>query len=180
MSQLVKDNTGLLLIDIQGKLAEQMVDSAGLFSSLRTLIAGAKLMQLPVIWVEQLPEKLGPTHDEIKDLIPGSALAKNTFSAVKNADIADAINASGCQHWLVAGIEAHICVYQTVVDLLQQDYQPHIITDAVSARTAANRKLALEKMQAAGAQLSSVEMALFELQQVASGEEFRQLIKLVK
>lgn len=177
---LLKQNTGLLLVDIQGKLAEQMVDYPGLFSRLRTLIAGADLLGLPVVWIEQLPDKLGSTRDEIKDLIPGTALSKNTFSGMKNDAIAAAVKESGCHQWLVAGIEAHICVYQTAADLLAADYQVQLVTDAVSSRTAENKQLAVEKLSTMGAQLTSVEMALFELQQVAEGDEFRQLIKLVK
>ena len=177
---LTCDNTGLILVDIQGRLAEQMVDYPDLFQQLRTLISGANLLQLPIVWLEQLPDKLGATREEISDLIPGEPLIKQTFSGLQNDEVNAAILAHKRSDWLVAGIETHICVYQTVADLLQQNYGVHLVTDAVSSRTAANKQLALDKMQSLGAQLTSIEMALFELQQVATGDTFKQLIKLIK
>jgi len=179
-SLLDKQSTGLIIIDVQGKLAEQMHEADELFQQLRTLIAGVKLMELPIVWMEQIPEKLGGTREEIRTLLPGTPYRKHTFSGMKNPNITAAIEQYGCQQWLVAGIEAHICVYQTVADLLAQGSGVQLVTDAVSSRSAANKTLALQKMAQLGAQLTSVEMALFELQQVAEGDVFRQLIKLVK
>ena len=179
-SLLDKQSTGLIIIDVQGKLAEQMHEADELFQQLRTLISGVKLMELPIVWMEQIPEKLGGTREEIRTLLPGTPYRKHTFSGMKNPNITAAIEQYGCQQWLVAGIEAHICVYQTVADLLAQSSGVQLVTDAVSSRSAANKTLALQKMAQLGAQLTSVEMALFELQQVAEGDVFRQLIKLVK
>jgi len=179
-SLLDKQSTGLIIIDVQGKLAEQMHEADELFQQLRTLISGVKLMELPIVWMEQIPEKLGGTREEIRTLLPGAPYRKHTFSGMKNPNITAAIEQYGCQQWLVAGIEAHICVYQTVADLLAQSSGVQLVTDAVSSRSAANKTLALQKMAQLGAQLTSVEMALFELQQVAEGDVFRQLIKLVK
>lgn len=105
---------------------------------------------------------------------------KETFSGLKDDTIVQAIQSHNRSHWLVVGIEAHICVYQTVADLLAKSYQVHLVTDAISSRTQENKQLAIEKMQNLGAELTSVEMVLFELQQVASGDSFKQLIKLVK
>ncbi|UTW47365.1 isochorismatase family protein [Bacterioplanoides sp. SCSIO 12839] len=175
-----KHNTGLILVDVQGKLAEQMVDYQGLFERLRVLIAGAQLMDIPIVWMEQLPAKLGATRDEIIDLLPGQALEKNTFSGLKNEKIVQTIQSHKRSSWLVAGIEAHICVYQTVSDLLSQKYDVQLVTDAVSSRSEENRALAIAKMQSLGASLTSVEMALFELQEIAEGDVFPELIRLVK
>jgi len=177
---LDKNNTGLILVDVQGKLAEQMHDSMSLFNQLKILLQGAQLLQLPVVWLEQMPDKLGTTRTEIAELIDGEPLAKETFSGLKNDVIKRTIQGHKRSHWLVAGIEAHICVYQTVMDLLAEKYDVHLVTDAVSSRTAANRELAIGKMENQGALLTSVEMALFELQRCARGDEFRELIRLVK
>lgn len=174
------NNTGLILVDVQGKLADQMVDAPQLFQRLRTLIAGANLLQLPIVWLEQLPEKLGETREEIRDLLTGKPLIKQTFSGLNNAEIASCIEQHGRQNWLIAGIETHICVYQTAAQLLEQNYQVQLVTDAVSSRTEANKNLAISKLEQLGARLTSIEMALFELQQVAEGERFKQLIKLIK
>jgi len=177
---LNKSNTGLIIIDVQGKLAEIMHESDALLAQLRVLIQGVSAMGLPIVWMEQVPEKLGPTKPQIAELLSGTALAKNTFSGWQADNIATAIKEAGCKNWLVAGIETHVCVYQTVADLLAQGLQTHLVTDAVSSRVLANKELAIQKMAAMGAQLTSVEMALFELQKIAEGDAFRALIKIVK
>lgn len=174
------DNTGLIIIDIQGKLAEQMYDKTGLFKHTAMLIQGASLLSLPIIWVEQLPEKLGATHPDIAKHLSGNAFAKSSFSALGSDDIKQAIELADKTDWIVAGIEAHICVYQTVRDLMAMNLKVHVATDAVSSRTKENKKLGIDAMQAAGAKLTGAEMALFELQQKAEGAVFKALIKLVK
>lgn len=177
---LNKNNTGLMIVDVQGRLSTLMHDSETLFASLRTLIAGANVLGLPVVWMEQLPQKLGPTREEIRDLLPGGPLIKNTFSGLQTEAISQQVKALKLQNWLVAGLETHVCVYQTVCDLLRNKYDVHLVTDAVSSRTLANKELGIRKMESLGAQLTSVEMALFELQKVAEGAEFKQLIQVIK
>lgn len=177
---LNKQRTGLMIVDVQGKLAGMMCDSESLLRQLRILIQGATLLELPVVWIEQVPDKLGATRAEIADLIPGQPLVKNTFNGMANPVIAEAVQAAGCDHWLVAGIESHICVYQTVAGLCDAGYSVEVVTDAVSSRIETNRDLGVHKMEALGAQRTSVEMVLMELQQVADGEVFRQLIKLIR
>ena len=174
------EDSGLLIIDVQGKLAEQMNDSAALFNNLSMLIQGAKLLSIPIVWVEQLPEKLGPTHSDIIQQLPGKPHSKSTFSAWGNDDVRSEIENLNRRNWIVAGIECHICVYQSVRDLLKMHYKVHVVGDAVSSRKLENKSLGLQAMQTAGAKLTSTEMVLFELQQKAEGEVFKQLIKLVK
>src|SRR5690554_7328910 len=177
---LTKDNTGLLVIDIQGKLSELIHESGALFAQVKTLIKGANLMGLPIVCLEQLPNKLGRTREEIAELLPQPAFEKSTFSGWRTKAIAEKIKEAGCEHWLVVGIEAHVCVYQTVADLLDNGFIIHLVTDAISSRVLANKELAINKMASLGANLTSVEMALFELQEIAEGEDFRQLIQIVK
>ena len=177
---LDKQRTGLIVIDVQGKLAGMMHQPEALFQQLRTVIEGARLLDMPIIWFEQLPDKLGATRAEIADLLPGEPLIKHTFSGMANEEIATAIKNSGCDTWLVAGIESHICVYQTVCELIDSGYQVELVTDAVSSRTEANKNLAIRKMETLGVRMTSVEMALMELQRVAEGDGFRQLVKLIK
>lgn len=179
-TRLHPETTGLLIIDVQGKLAEQMHDYDGMLQSLARLISGAKLMGLPIITMEQLPDKLGPTREEIRPLLPNAPLSKSSFSGLGERTILETIDASHCHQWLVAGIEAHVCVYQTVMDLLEQRHQVHLVTDAIRSRSDANRRLAIDKMQAMGADITSVEMALFELQKQAQGDVFKQLIQIIK
>jgi len=177
---LTKNNTGLMIVDVQGRLSTMMYESESVFRQLRLLIQGAKVFGLPVIWMEQLPDKLGATRPEISELLEGEPFIKQTFSGMQNAGIAKAVKDLKLQNWLVAGLETHVCVYQTVGDLLRDKHDVHLVTDAVSSRTKANKELGIHKMEAMGAQLTSVEMVLFELQKVAEGAEFRQLIQIIK
>jgi len=177
---LTPRNTGLMIVDVQGRLSTLMHDSETLFSQLQVLIAGARVLNLPVVWMEQLPDKLGPTRPEIAEILDGEPLVKNTFSGLQTAAIADRVKQLHLHNWLVAGLETHVCVYQTVCDLLRGKYDVHLVTDAVSSRSEANKLLGIRKMEKLGAELTSVEMALFELQRVAEGPEFKQLIKVIK
>lgn len=174
-------NTALIIIDVQGKLAQIMDEKEALFSHLETMVKGANLLELPTLWVEQLPDKLGATIPQITDHIKRQEpMVKNTFSAYRNPEFAAALKATGCKNVLVVGIEAHICVYQTVMDLHNARYHVEVICDAVSSRNPQHKQLALDKMQQAGVKLSCTEMVLFELQSIAEGERFRQILKIIK
>jgi nicotinamidase-related amidase len=177
---LTIEDSGLLIIDVQGKLAEQMHESSALFNNLSILIQGAKLLSLPIVWVEQLPDKLGRTHSDIIQYLPGKPFEKSSFSAWGHQGVRSEIENLNRRNWVVAGIESHVCVYQSVRDLLKMHYHVHLVTDAVSSRKIENKRLGLQAMQAAGANLTSTEMVLFELQKKAEGEVFKQLIQLIK
>lgn len=174
------EESALLIVDVQGKLAEQMHERSKLFNNLSVLIQGVKLLSIPFVWVEQLPDKLGPTHDDLSQHLTGKPYQKSTFSAWGNDKVRLQIENLNRRNWIVAGIECHVCVYQTVRDLLKMHYNVHVVCDAVSSREEENKRLGLEVMKTAGACLTSTEMVLFELQKKAEGEVFKQLIKLVK
>ena len=177
---ITTDNSGLLIVDVQGTLAEKVHESSALLNNLAILIQGAKLLSIPIVWVEQLPEKLGATHPTIAQHLPGSAFEKSTFSAWGNNEIRSEIENLNRRNWIVAGIECHVCVYQTVRDLLKMHYNVHVVSDGVSSRASDNKGIGLQAMQTAGAKMTSTEMVLFELQKQAEGDVFKQLIKLVK
>lgn len=178
---LEQNNTQLMIIDVQGKLAQIMHDKDTLFSNLNTLTKAAKLMELPIIWVEQLPDKLGPTIDEIRHEIPHlTPIAKDVFSAWGEDNVRRSTCENNRKQILLVGIEAHICVHQTACDLLEQGYEVHLVTDAVSSRHPDNKAVALARLKQEGVVLTSTEMALFELQKVARGEQFKALLKLIK
>ena len=175
-------NTALLIIDVQERLVPVMLDKEKLLDNLQRLIKGAKVLGLPIIYTEQVPEKLGPTLPEIADLLAGDTnpISKSSFSCYGCSPFVQHLEKLGRTQVLVAGIETHVCVYQTAIDLLEQGYQVQLVTDAVSSRTAENRQLAIDRMKAAGASLTSTEMALFELLRVAEGDKFRQVSRIVK
>lgn len=178
---LAPDSTVLVVIDVQGRLARIMWERERLFRSLRTLIAGVRLFGIPIIWLEQTPDKLGPTVPEVAELLADlRPLPKCTFSCWGEPAFRERLEATGRRQVLLCGIETHVCVYQTAADLLARGYQPEVVTDAVSSRCEHNWRIGLEKIRAAGAALTSVETVLFELQREAGGERFRRLVELVK
>lgn len=171
----------LVVIDVQGKLARVMYDSDILIKNLIILIKGTKLLDIPIIWTEQVPEKLGKTVPEIAELLaPNTPVIKSVFSCARDDDFMKALDASECKHVLICGIETHVCVYQTAIDLLDMGYQVNIVADAVSSRTKNNKEIGMDRIILAGGNLTSVETVLFEVQEVAAGDRFRELIKIVK
>ncbi|MGY4106368.1 isochorismatase family protein [Aeromonas encheleia] len=178
---LITSTTGLLVVDIQGKLARLVEESEPLIANTARLVQGARALGLPVIWLEQNPDKLGATVPELQQLQAGAqVLPKFSFGALGEPQVAAAIQQSGVSHWLVCGIEAHICVYQTVQGLLDGGAQVSLVVDAVSSRTAANKTVAVDQLAALGARLSSVEMCLYELLGDCRHPAFRQILALVR
>jgi len=176
-----KIKTSIVLIDVQGKLAEIMFNSSELLHNLEKLVKGAKLLEIPIIWTEQLPNKLGNTTPRISKLLSTQKpIIKSEFSCYRNASFFDFITRKKFNNFLLCGIETHICVYQTAKDLLKQEHNVEIIADATSSRTEQNKKIGIEKMTSLGAQMTSVEMFLFEKQEIALGSKFKDLIEIIK
>ena len=175
------EDTVLLLIDIQGKLAHLMNEKERLFDNLQKLIKGVHVLGLPILWVEQNPDGLGPTIPEIASLLPANKpISKMSFSSCRNEPFLQALKNQNRKQVLVAGIETHICVYQTAADLVAMGYEVQVVTDAVSSRTVENKQVGLQKMRTAGALMTSVETALFELLRVAEGDVFKEIVRIVK
>lgn len=175
------DRTLLLVVDVQTKLFAAMHEKEALLRNLQILIKGAGVLGLPIIATEQYPAGLGSTLTEISELVPGfDPIEKLSFSCCGEKRCMEAVADSGRKQVLLAGIETHVCVYQTAMDLLDRGYGVQVVTDAVSSRTPGNRDVGLQKMQAAGAGLTSVEIVLFELMRTAASPKFRDLSRLVK
>lgn len=177
---LHKDETVLVLIDIQGKLAQIVDDSENVINNIVKAVKGANVLQLPILWLEQYPKGLGPTVEAIANEIDGAPIEKITFSAYDTEGFRAKLEATGRKKVLLAGIETHICVYQTAAHLLANGYEVEVLADCVSSRTAGNREVGIEKMTQLGAQITSVEMALFEMLQIAKGDQFKAISAIVK
>ncbi len=178
---LKMENAVLLLVDVQGKLAHLMHEKERLFDNLQKLIKGIRVLGIPVLWVEQNPVGLGPTIPEVADLLSHvTPISKMSFSSCRNDGFLQAFKNLDRNQVLIAGIETHICVYQTAADLVDMGVEVQVVTDAVSSRTAENKAIGLQKMRDAGASWTSAETALFELLGVADGEVFKALLKIVK
>ncbi|MER1987048.1 MAG: hydrolase [Solibacillus sp.] len=178
---LTKEETVLVLIDIQGKLAEIVDESAFVIDNIVRIVQGAKVLELPILWLEQYPKGLGPTVEKIAaELSDVKLIEKITFSAYDTAEFVQQLEQTGRKKVLLAGIETHICVYQTAAHLLANGYEVEVLADCVTSRTAGNREVGIEKMLQLGATITSVEMALFEMQQIAKGDAFKAISKIVK
>ncbi|MER2129130.1 hydrolase [Solibacillus sp. FSL H8-0523] len=178
---LHKEETVLVLIDIQGKLAQIVDESDFVVNNIANVVQGVKLLQIPILWLEQYPKGLGPTDARIAmHLTDQQPIEKITFSAYDTEAFVQALEQTGRKKVLLAGIETHICVYQTAAHLLANGYEVEVLADCVSSRTAGNRVVGIQKMLQLGATITSVEMALFEMQQVAKGDTFKAISQLVK
>jgi nicotinamidase-related amidase len=178
---LTTDKTVLVVIDMQGKLAQSMHGRELLFESVQKIIKGAQVLGMPMLMTEQNPKGLGPTIPEIADLVPGvRRIPKLSFSCCGEESFSKELSGLQRRQVLLSGIEAHVCLYQTTVDLVASGYEVHVLADAVSSRTAENKAIGLQKMKDAGASITSVEAALFELLRVAEGPAFKQIISILK
>jgi nicotinamidase-related amidase len=181
MSLLSVEDTVLFVIDMQGNLYESMQDRQFLQENVRRLIRGMQVFGIPVIVTEQIPEKLGPTIDPVASLLTDvPRIPKADFSCCGDEKIMKALKAVERRQVLLCGIEAHVCVYQTAIDLIEFGYEVHLVADAISSRTVMNREIGIEKMRDQGAHLASTEMVLFELIRTAEDPKFKEIFKIVK
>lgn len=175
------DDTAVVIIDIQGKLAKIVHQSKELLDNVEKLIKGAQILDVPILWLEQYPKGLGPTSEQLKQhLTDQTPIEKITFSACKNEEFQEALNKVDKKSYLVAGIETHICVYQTVCELLSLGKEVEVVVDGVSSRTLQNKEIGIEKMKSLGAKVTSVEMALYELMETAKHPKFKEISNLIK
>jgi len=175
------EDTILAVIDVQEKLTRVMHEKEKLIENLQKLVKGAQILGLPIILTEQNPKGLGLTVPEVVSLIPDiKPISKFSFSCCDVELFLKELKASKRKQVLLTGIETHVCVYQTALDLLSAGYEVQVVADCVSSRTLENKQIALQRMINEGARITSTEMALFELLRVAEGEKFKELLKIVK
>lgn len=175
------DNSVLVIVDVQEKLWRVMHEKEKLLDSLQRLIRGVRVFNIPVIITEQYPQGIGPTVPEIAALLPDNKpVAKLSFSCCGDMNFLNELKAIDRKQILLTGIESHVCVYQTAVDLLYSGYEVQVVTDCVSSRTPENRQLGLGRIEKAGGKPTGVEMSLFELLKTAGSEHFKAISKIVK
>jgi len=179
--KLKKENTLLLVVDVQEKIFATMHEKVETEKNILRLIRGVKILEIPIVWTEQYPKGLGKTIKNIRNVLKGhESLEKVTFSCLDDTNIEDTILFHKKKQVLICGIEAHVCVYQTAIDLMERKIEAHVVSDAVMSRKELNYHLAIDKLRDQGAQITSVETALFELQRVAKGETFKLLAEIIK
>jgi len=175
------ENSCLIVVDVQGKLAELMHEKQVLFKNIQILIEAAKILEIPILWCQQCPQSLGPTTPQIAELLVGcEPIDKATFSCAADENFKTALAGLSRRQIVLTGIETHVCIYQTATDLLAEGYSVDIVADAVSSRTLANKQVALRRLSARGANITSTEMTLFELLRAADHPKFKQIARLIK
>ena len=155
-----------------------------LIRNMVSLVHGCHRLGVPIVVTEQNPRGLGNTVEAVREALESTTgfrpIEKTCFSAAGSDRFLDVVNVAQRKHLLVAGVEAHVCVYQTAMDLMSKGHEVSIIADAVSSRTPLNRSIALQRLTAEGAHITSTEMCLFELVEGSGTDEFRAILRLVK
>jgi nicotinamidase-related amidase len=176
------DNTALAVIDVQGKLAGLVHDHEKVLVHVEHLIRACELFTLPILWSEQAPEKIGETVPSIRQLLYPRLrpIHKRSFSCYDNPEYVEHLRSINRRQILVAGIETHVCVYQTVRDLQRHGYEVHLVNDAVSSRHLSDRELAIARMRDEGITITTTEMALCELLKTADSVKFKTIMAYIK
>ena len=176
-----RNSAVMVAIDFQGSLFQVMHDKDKLLANAVGVVRGARILNLPAIVTQQVPSKLGPTVPAIAREMQGiTPVDKESFSCWDNKIFREKLETFSRNNIIVCGIECHVCVYQTVVDLIENGYMVHVVADAVSSRTKENRRIGLTAMEKRGAKLTSAEMLLFELLRTAADPKAKEIFKIVK
>ena len=178
---LDKNDVALVIVDIQERLVPAMGAKDDVIKNCRLLIEAAKLLNFPILLTEQYPKGLGVTIPEIRDELPAyQPIEKSSFSCCGEPAFVNAAKALGKHKMLLTGMEAHVCVLQTALDLMLEGFEVHLVRDAVCSRSKANWRTGVEFMRDAGAVITCTETVLFQLLKTAGGEAFKTLSKRLK
>ena len=170
----------LLLIDIQKVLLDLCADAGPIAGNTAALIEVARIFNIPVMCSVQNPGKIGGFLPELAEKIQGPCFEKLEFNCFENKAIAEAVRSAGRATLLLAGIEAHVCIFHTGVGALRDGYRVHVAADAVASRSLFNKVIGLNRLERAGAIISSTEMIMFELLNRGGTEEFRAVLPMLK
>ncbi|MEM0911361.1 MAG: isochorismatase family protein [Pseudomonadota bacterium] len=178
---LTSKNSQVLIIDIQGRLSEVVVDADSMFSRLIKLIKIAKMLGVPTVHVEHCVEKLGKTSAKIMPLLhPENCIQKNTFSVTNAPEFERFFQIPKYKFILVCGIEAHVCVYQSVREMLSLGFNVVVIEDCMSSRNNNDKRLAIAQMRQLGAIVMSTEMVCFDWVESPSNPHFSEFMTIIK
>lgn len=174
-----RDDCVLLIIDVQDRLIDTILQNKELVQNIKALIKTARILDIPVLVTEQ--EKLGVTVGELENVLAGfPKVRKLEFSGCGNPEFINNLEKSGKKTVVACGIEAHICVLQTVLDLIDRGYRAFVPVDAVSAYATYDKETAINRMTKAGAVAATAETLIYEWLQKAGTDEFRKVLDIVK
>tara|TARA_Y100001970_G_C14255615_1_gene875160 strand:- start:5116 stop:5661 length:546 start_codon:yes stop_codon:yes gene_type:complete len=178
-NQLGKESSCLLIIDLQEKILTPITSKECILKNTKKLISTFKVFKNNILFTEQNPLKLGSCKDSVIDVIKvQTTYKKMTFSCFENKDLIRAIN--GSKNIIMAGIESHICIQQSAMDLISNGNKIYIAEDAIGSRNERDHKTAIKRMEKEGAIISSTESIIFEICKTANRSEFKSIINLIK
>ena len=170
-----------VVVDIQERLFQVMHGKDDLLKKCLVLLEGLKVLEVPILVTEQYPRGLGPTIEPLKQVLESStAIEKIAFSCCDEPEFISSLEHLTRKNVIICGIEAHVCVLQTVVDLVEGGYTPVVVADCTTSRHAGDKSVALERIRAEGALVTTCESILFELARVAGTDTFKTISRLVK
>jgi len=179
--RILKENTVAVIIDVQEKLFPHMFEKEMLRKNLNILMQGINILGLPAILTEQYTKGLGPTIPSLREYVKEySSVEKTAFSCCDESVFMSKLREMKVNFVILAGIEAHVCVLQTAIDLLQNGFLPVIIEDCTSSRKIKDKAIAIKRMAREGAIISSCESILFELLRFSGNEQFKAVSRLIK
>ena len=179
--RILKENTIGVVVDIQERLFPHIHQHELLEKNTKILVQGLKALGVPFLISEQYKKGLGDTLAEIKELVADDPhFEKMAFSCCDDPQFMESLETSTKRTVILAGMETHICMLQTAIDLKERGYHPVIVEDCVSSRTAENKRIALERLRCEGVTVTSYESILFELCRIAGTDAFKIISKLVK
>lgn len=178
---LERQYTALLVIDIQDRVHAVMRYREEVENNAPKLIRGCQILHVPIFLTEQYPKGLGHTISSIRYALQAALpIQKMTFSCCGSEELMKGLHEKNIRQVILAGIETHVCVLQTALDLMANDFQVHVAKDAISSRREFDHKTALQRLIQAGAIMTTTETALFELMVRAGSAEFKEVSKLIK
>jgi nicotinamidase-related amidase len=178
-THLLADEAALLVIDVQEKLTVTIPGAETLIRNIAFLIDGASLLSVPVMATEQYPKGLGPTVAALAERLPERP-QKLAFSSCAIASVPDGFRRLGRSRIILAGIESHVCVLNTALDLLATDFRVYLPVDGLASRFTIDHETALRRLEKAGAILTTVETVLFEMTGGADHPQFKKISALVR
>jgi len=178
---LHREQTALVVVDVQEKLLPAVHDADAVARAIRVLVEGARILGVPVLVAEQYPKGLGPTVTALSDVLGDAPrYPKVSFSCLGDEPLLAALETLDREQILICGLEAHVCVVQTALDVLEHGWMAAVAADATSSRDPRHCGWALDRLRRAGAVVTCVESALFEMLEVAGTEEFKAISRLVR
>lgn len=182
LSKLSRENTALLVVDVQEKLFPHVENSCHVMQKIQQAVQGFQILHLPIYVSEQYPQGLGHTVAPLKGLLGPNQkyLVKTAFSCLDDETVSSTLLNLPIQNWILIGIEAHVCILQTAKDLIVNGRNVTILNDAISSRSIYDFSTAIAELRDNGARISSVETVLFELLRNSKASEFKEISQLIK